>query len=1080
MNFEETIPNERLKSARYQMGWTQTELAEKVGTTFETVSRWERGIKAPSAYFRRKLCEAFGKTAEELGLLADPSVFISSDSSPCVFLSSAYADAELKFVVTLKMDLQNRGITVWSSRTIRRQETRNRRNVLQEAIRAVQVVLLIVSPNTQASHHVHDTLRLARHFRRPICAVWIYGKYLQECLPQDYGEPYATIDARDGDELLLREKIVAMLEQEWLTNSEPDTSALSELERKVPTKLMPLIGREEELAKLSELLLSQKIRLVTLLGPGGIGKTHLGLQVAMGMRERFANGVCFVSLAAISDSELVILAIAKELGIRETGGRPLFEHVKVALRNRHLLLVLDNFEQVLKAAPQLPELLAECPHLKVLITSRARLHVYGEHEFPVPPLALPDLTLPSDSDTLLQNAAVAFFLQRAQAAKPDFRINTTNARAIAEICVQLDGLPLAIELTAARIRSLASQELLARLEEHPLDVVISRNPDKNQRQRTLRNTIAWSYDLLDMQEQQLFRRLCVFTGSLNLESVEAVYSALDEPALHVWDGVESLLDKSLLQSAEQEGEGRLRLLETIHEYGLECLEASGEAEVVRQAHAEYYLTLVEETELRLKSEQQIIWLERLEQEQQNLRAALNWFIVRGKAELALRFCGALWWFWRLRGYWSEGWRWLESALVLSQSEGPTVARARALWAAGDLAYYQDGYLIARSLLEESVTLGRSLEAEKELAIALVTLGVYMHLQGDRVAAEPLLEESEQLCRKLGSSWELAYLLRKLAEYAARTGELKQAVEYAQEGLTLAQKLGDKSLISTTLSTLGGIAARQNDLTQAIAYNRESLTLARDLGDKLLVALALNNLGYFSALQSDLTQTAYALESLILMRELGDRMYITKTLHTLGYLATRNGNLAQAKTWFNEGISLGQEIRSEKEIGKILSGLALVAVAEGQLLQAARLFGAVETRLDVNVDMYPAEWAEYKQSVENVRSQLGGKAMAATRSEGRTMSLEQALATSWSPVVVNPLPSPRYPDGLTEREVEVLCLVARGYTDEQIARQLVIAPRTVNSHLTIIYRKIQVSSDGKERQIAPRIAATRYVIERDLC
>ncbi len=1080
MNFEETIPNERLRRARHQMGWTQAELAEKVGTTFETVSRWERGIKAPGAYYRRKLCDVFGKTVEELGLLTDSGTFPAPGSSPCAFLSSAYADAELKFVVSLKAELQTRGVTVWSSRTIRRQETHNKRSVLQEAIRAAQVVLLIVSPNTQASYHVQDTLRLARHFRRPVCAVWIDGKYLQECMPKDYAEPYTTIDAREGDDQLLRDKIIATLEQGWLSPSDPETSGLSEPMWKVPAKLMPLIGREEELARLHELLLGQQVRLITLLGPGGIGKTHLSKQVAMEMRERFADGVCFVSLAAISDPRLVVPAIAKELGIRQVGERPLFEQVKVALRNRHLLLILDNFEQVLKAASQLPELLAECLHLEILVTSRARLHVHGEYEFPVPPLALPDLTLLTKSDTPFHNAAVSLFLQHARAARPDFQMTSTNARTIAEICIRLDGLPLAIELAAARIRSFSSQALLARLEEHLLDVVISRDQDLDDRQRTLRNTIAWSYDLLDPAEQQLFRRLSVFMGSWSLEVVEAVYKALGESASHVWDMVESLLDKSLLQPAEQEGEGRLRLLETIREYGLERLEASGEAEIIRRVHAEYYLRFVQEAEPHLKGLQQTTWSTRLEQEQENLRAALKWLIECGEAELVLRFCGALWWFWRLRGYWIEGWRWLEAALGLSQTGGPTVARARALWAAGDLAYYQDGYLIARSLLEDSVMLCRSLEAEKELAFALVTLGVFMRLQGDRVTAEPLLEEGEKLCRKLGSSWELAYLLRKLAEYAARAGELKQAGEYAQESLTLAQKLGGKSLIATVLSTLGGIAARQGNLTQAIAYNQESLTLARELGDKLLVALALNNMGYFSALQGDLTLAAYALEGLTLARELGDRMYITTTLHSVGYVTARQGNLMQAKTWYREALSLAQEIRSEEEIGWNLSGLALIAAAEGQLLQAARLFGAVETRLDINVDMNPAERAEYKRAVANVRAQLGGKAFATARSEGHSMTLEQALAASTLPAIVNLPPSPKYPDGLTEREVQVLCLLAKGFTDEQIARQLVIAPRTVNTHLTSIYRKIQVSSDGKERQISPRIAATRYVVEHDLC
>jgi predicted ATPase/DNA-binding NarL/FixJ family response regulator/transcriptional regulator with XRE-family HTH domain len=1082
MNVEESIPNEQLRRARFQMGLTQAELAEKVGATFETVSRWERGIKAPSAYYRRKLCEVFGRTPKELGLLSGTDEFTVSSSTPCVFLSSAYADSELKLVVSLKAELQTHGITLWSSRTIRRQETRNKRNVLQEAIRASQVILLIVSPRTQTSHHVHDTLRLARHFSRPVCAVWVDGENLKECLSQDYDDPYTIIDAREENEQLILDKTVATLEQVWHTPSEPDISALSELEWKLPAKLKPLVGREEELSRLSELLLSTQVRLVTLLGPGGIGKTHLATKLALDMRKHFVDGACVVSLAAISDHRLVVSAIAKELGILEVGETSLFEQLKVSLGNRRLLLFLDNFEQVLEASSQLSELLAECPRIKILLTSRARLHIHDEHEFSVPPLELPDLTSPLELDFLLHNAAIALFLQRAQAAKSDFRINITNAHFIAEICVRLDGLPLAIELAAARIRSLASQALLARLEKHSLDVVMSRDQEISDRQRTLRNTIAWSYNLLDMQEKQLFRRLCVFVGSLSVETVEELYSTLGEKALNVWEGVESLLDKSLLRSAEQVGEGRLQLLETIREYGLECLEVSGEAEVVRQAHAEYYLRLVEEEEPQLKSVKQIMWLTRLEQELENLRASLKWFIERGEAEFALRLCGALWWFWRLRGYWSEGRRWLEAALNLSQTGEPTIARARALLAAGDLAYYQDGNLMARALLEESVSLCRTLGAKKDLAIALGTLGVLLRLQGDRVAADPLLKESEKLCRLLGSNWDLAYLLRKLAEHAAQAGELKQAALYAQESFILAKKQGDKSLIATVLSTLGNIAARQDDLRQAIAFNQESLILAREISDKLLIALALNNLGFFKALQDDTGLTTYgqAQEALTLMRELGDKMYITRTLQTVGYVTAHQENPVQAKTWYREALSVALEIQSEIEIGLSLCGLAMIAIVEGQLLHASRLIGAVEARIDIVVDMYPAEQAEYERNRVSVLKQLGGNTFSAAKREGRTMSLEQALTTSWSPAVVNPPPSPRYPDGLTEREVEVLCLLAKGFTDEQIARQLVIAPRTVNSHLTIIYRKIGVSSDGKERQIAPRIAATRYVFDHDLC
>jgi len=1080
MNFKETAPNERLRRARYERGWTQAELAEKVDTTFESVSRWERGIKVPGANYRKKLCDVFGKTAEELGFLVDPGAPPTISSSPCVFFSSAYADADRRFVSNLKAELQTRGVTVWSSRIIRRQEAGKKRDVLKEAVRAAQVVLLIVSPATFTSHHVYDTLRLARHYARPVCALWIDGHNLQECMPKDWGEPYATIDVRQGNDQLLRDKVIATLEQVWATPSDPETTGLTEPIWKVPAIHMPLIGREKEVAKLCDHLHSPQVRLMTLLGPGGIGKTSLGLQVATEMRERFTDGVCFVSLAAISDPKLVVPAIAKELGIREAGERPLFDYVKVILRKKHLLLLLDNFEQVLNAAPQLPELLAECPHLKILVTSRSRLHLHGEYSFPVPPLAVPDLSRPLEENRLSQYAAVALFLQRARIAGPDFQVNHTNARAIAQICVRLDGLPLAIELAAAHRRSLASHALLARLEEHLLDVVISKDQDVIDRQRTLRDTIAWSYELLDSEEQLLFRRLTVFVGSWSLEAVEAVYSALGDEVLHVWDGVESLLDKSLLQSAEQDGEGRLRLLETIREYGLERLESSGEVEITRRAHAGYYLRLVEEAEPYLKGEQQTEWLARLDQEQGNLRAALKWFIEREETELALRLCGALWWFWHLRGYWSEGRRWLAAALELSQSKEPTLARARALCAAGDLAYYQDDYVIANSLLQESVLLCRTLQAERELATSLGILGILIRVQGDLVAAGPLLEESEKLCRKLNTNWELSYLLRKLAEHAAQNGELMKAVAYAQESLTLAQKLGDVSLIATVLSTLGGIAARQGDLTQAVAYNQESLTFARKLGDKLLIAIVLNNLGYFAALQGDLTLAPYAQEAYTLILELGDRMFIARTLHTVGYITVHQGNLAQATTWFRKALSLAQEIQSETDIGLILFGLALVAATEGQLLKAAHLFGAIEVWLDVNMDMNPAECAEYQRAVENVRSQLGAKAFAAARSEGRTMTIEQALSTSPSPVMVNPPPSPKYPDGLTEREVQVMCLLSKGSTNKQIAQQLVIAPRTVNTHLTSIYAKIQATSHGKERQIAPRVAAANYVTEHDLC
>ena len=849
---------------------------------------------------------------------------------------------------------------------------------------------------------------------------------------------------------------------------------------KMPTTLTSLIGREQLVNDICTLFSRPEIRLLTLLGTGGIGKSRVAIQVANASRHAFADGVCFVPLAKISDPTLVIPAIAQELGIQEQPERSDFEQVQVWLREKQFLLLLDNFEQVVTAAPLIEELYASCPLLKVVVTSRAVLHVQGEQEFPVPPLALPDLRRLSEDWVLSPSTAVTLFVQRAQSTLPTFQLTQTNVHAIIEICVRLDGLPLAIELAAARIKLLPPQALLARLSQL-FQVLTGGARTLPLRHQTLRNALQWSYDLLDSDEQRLFRRLSVFAGGWTLEAVEALEKTLNEDetsTLSVLDGIASLLDKSLLVQRAREGkEPRLILLRTVREYALELLRESGEIEPCQRAHALYFLTVVEEAHLHLKGPQQTTWLEQLERERANLRAALAWLIEHGEAELALRFCGTLWWFWYLRGYWSEGRRWLEGALGLAQAEGSTEARARALYSAGNLAYYQDDYAAARLLLEESIEIYRKLENKRELASALGALGVLVHMQGDLVTAHPLLNESEMLLRTLGSKWELAYLLRKLGQRTLQEGNLAQAVAYAQEGLALAREQGDRSLIATAQMTLAHIAEVQGDLNQAASHTREGLTMARELGDKWLIAMALQDLGYLDALRGDLTRAIVRTqEGLALARELGDKDFINHALHSLGYIASLQGDTKLAAAWYREGLSLAQEIGDETQVGWHLVGLAGVAAAEGQPVRAARLYGAAETRLNVNVSMNDVERADYTRTVESVRSKLGEKIFTAAWAEGRSMTPEQALAApekAPAPVPhtpVSPPAAPTYPDGLTAREVEVLRLLAAGKTVAEIAERLVISPRTVTTHITTIYRKIQVST---------RSAATRYAIEHKL-
>jgi predicted ATPase/DNA-binding CsgD family transcriptional regulator len=796
------------------------------------------------------------------------------------------------------------------------------------------------------------------------------------------------------------------------------------------------VGREQALVELHQLLGSA--RLVTLTGPGGVGKTRLALQVASRLGDDFADGVFFVSLAPIVDAALVTPAIAQVLGVREVSAIPLLQTLQAYLHGRALLLLLDNFEHVLGAAPVVADLLLASPRLRVLVTSRAPLHIRGEREVVVPPLGLPELQPGAEPAVLCGAEAVRLFQDRAQATKADFAVTTQNGAAVAEICRRLDGLPLAIELAAARIKVLSPAALLAQLQRR-LPILTGGARDLPGRHQTLRETIAWSYQLLGPSEQQLFRRLSVFVGGCTLPAVAAACLGDGEAQLEALDAVAALVDKSLLEPvASVTTEPRFRLLETIREYGLEQLAASGEAEVVARRHAAYFLTLAEDAEAGLASADWHAWRRRLDEERQNLRAALGWAVAWGETDIALGLVGPLWRWFRPDAI-AEGRRWVDQALALAAAGRPP--RAGALHALGVLAMQQGDYRVAAAAWKESIGIWRAVADRRRLANALTYLGSIYRPSARAVPA--LLGEAIALARQVGDARGLALALGFLAWQVLQSDGPAAARPLLVEALPLARAPGDPWELIWVLYVSGLLAVQERENATARERFAEALELARDAHDSMMAALA---------------------------------------LAASGRAALEEHDTDRANTLFCEGLALSGDAGFAIGLAYHLEGIALVCCERTQLEWAARLLGAAEAAYGlVDVPGLVPYRSLVDQAVISLRKRLGPQTFATLHADGRGLSTVDAIAEALTTSaqidaaahdkarVARPSTLPG-PDRLTAREIEVLRLLAAGHSNPEIATTLVLSVKTVERHLANLYAKIGARS---------RVDAATYAVTHDL-
>ena len=720
----------------------------------------------------------------------------------------------------------------------------------------------------------------------------------------------------------------------------------------LPMQPTVLIGRERESEQVRALLLRPEVRLVTLIGPGGTGKTRLGLQVAADLIDEFEHGVFYVALDPITDPDLVASTIASTLGVQGSGSQPILEILKNYLEAKQMLLVLDNFEQVVSAAPVVSDLLAVCPRLKVLATSREVLHLQGEHDCPVPPLSLPEDEIKGLKGAelltaLSQYESVRLFIERAVSVKPDFAVTSENAPAVAEICHRLDGLPLAIELAVARIRLLTPQKMLERMEKR-LPWLTRGAKDLPARQQTLRGAIAWSYDLLEEEERVLFRRLAVFAGGCTMEAAEDVCGDVANVEIDVFDALASLEEKSLIRQVEAASEPRFAMLETVREYALDRLADSGEEDLLCRQQAESCLSLLRQAELH--GPEQMAWINRLKLELNNLRGALAWSVKSGEAELCLELASGPWDLWMLLSSGLEGYDWLEKALAIA-GDAPETTRAKAMCAASFYVYSYDTER-SKELLDESLVLRRRLEDRTGLADSLYMLGLWHIWQQNYTEAEDAFDESLAISRELGYGFGMSRSLIWSGNAARELGEHEKAQARGQEALAQSRALGDIWVAAWALWSLGNTAFYVDDYGRAADHFEKALKIERAIDFKPGVVRNLRGLARVLIAQDD---------------------------------------TGKAKTQLCEAVAilldLGQ--KSLEGMNEILELLAIVALKQNHLDRAVREFGAVEAAREAR-NMPWLNKARYEKIIVAARDELGDERFASLWAEGRSMSKEEAI------------------------------------------------------------------------------------------